>query len=159
LLDVLDGADAAFWIDVPDDELDRHFERRREGHTALVTLVDVVLRLAERVAHELERSRFVEILDREDRLEDTLETGVGTTLGGNVALEELVVRPLLNVDQIGNVDDLLDAAERASQTKVIRDLYRTHSVPFFMGRLPPAPDPMPSKRPRRTARRDYLTST
>ena len=81
LLDVLDRAGAALRIDVPDDELDGDLERRGEGHAALVALVDVVLRLAERVAHELERGRLVEVLDREDRLEDGLQAQVLARLG------------------------------------------------------------------------------
>ena len=45
LLHVLDRARAALRVDVPDDELHRHLERRGEGHAALVALVDVVLRV------------------------------------------------------------------------------------------------------------------
>src|SRR5216683_116289 len=67
LLHVLDRAAAA--LDVPDDELNLDLDRRGVGHTALMAFLDVVLGLAEFVADEFERGRFVEILDRKDRLE------------------------------------------------------------------------------------------
>ena len=85
LLHVLDRAHAALGIDVPDDELDRHLERRGEGHAALMALVDVVLRLAERVAHELERGGLVEVLDREDGLEDPCRPVILARLSGDTS--------------------------------------------------------------------------
>ena len=115
LLHVLDRARAALGIDVPDHELHRDLERRGEGHAALMALVDVVLGLAERVAHELERRRLVEVLDREDGLEDRLQPLVlALPRAATSRLQELLVRPLLDVDQVRDVDDLLDAAEASA---------------------------------------------
>src|SRR5436190_2882552 len=121
LLDVLDGANAALGIDVPDDELDRDLEGGGERHPPLVALLHVVLRLGERVAHELEGGGLVEVLDREDRLEDRLEALVLAGLGGHVLLQELLVAALLDLDQVRDVDDLLDAPERPPEAEVVRN--------------------------------------
>ena len=54
-LDVADRPRAGFLVDVPDDQAQRHLERRGIGHSTLLALLDVVLRLFELVLHELER--------------------------------------------------------------------------------------------------------
>jgi hypothetical protein len=122
LLHVLDGAGAALGIDVPDDQLHGDLERGRERHVPLMALVDVVLGLREPVADELQRGGLVEVLDGKDRLEDRLQALVFPGLRRNVPLQELLVRPLLDLDQIGNVDDLANPAERSAQPQVIRDM-------------------------------------
>src|SRR5262249_15786058 len=91
------------------------------GHAALVAFVDVIFRLAQGVADELERRGLVEVLDGENRLEDRLQPLVLARLGRHVTLQELLVRPLLDVDQIRDVDDLLDAPEPAAESQVVRN--------------------------------------
>ena len=120
LLHVLDRTDTAVRVDVPDDELDGHLERGGVCHAPLVTLLDIVLGLRQRKADELERGGLVEVLDGEDGLEDRLQALVLTLLGRNVLLQELLVRAALDLDQVRDVDDLLDAAERAPGAQVIR---------------------------------------
>src|SRR5262245_40745310 len=120
LLHVLDRARAALRIDVPDHELHGDLQRGRERHAALMALVDVVLRLPEPVADELQRRRLVEVLDREDGLEDRLQALVLAALGRYAALEKLFVRALLDVDQVREFDDLLDPSERAPESQVVR---------------------------------------
>src|SRR5208283_2179438 len=127
LLDVLDRAAAV--LDVPDDELNLDLERRRVGHAALMAFLDVVLGRAELVRDELERRRLVEILDRKDRLENRLQTHVGTVLGRDADLQKIVVRALLNLDQIRNLDDLLDLAERAANAKIASYMNLGHQLP------------------------------
>src|ERR1700733_2706251 len=116
LLDVLDRAAAV--LDVPDDELNLDLQRRGVSHPTLMAFLDVVLGGAELVRDELERRGLVEILDREDRLEDRLQTHVRAVLGRDPDLEKIVIRALLNLDQIRNLDDLLDLAERSANTKI-----------------------------------------
>src|SRR5208282_4692135 len=116
LLDVLDRAAAV--LDVPDDELNLDLERGGVGHAALMAFLDVILGRAELVGDELERRGLVEILDRKHRLEDRLQADVGAVLGRDADLEEVVIRALLNLDQIRNLDDLLDLAERAANAKI-----------------------------------------
>ena len=127
LLDVLDRAPAV--LDVPDDELNLDLERRRVGHAALMAFLDVVLGRAELVGDELQRRGLVEILDRKDRLEDRLQTYVGAVLGRNADLQEIVIRAFLNLDQIRNLDDLLDLAERAANAKIARYMNLGHQLP------------------------------
>ena len=127
LLDVLDRAAAV--LDVPDDELNLDLERRRVGHAALMAFLDVVLGRAELVRDELERRSLVEILDRKDRLEDRLQTYVGAVLGRDADLQKIVVRALLNLDQIRNLDDLLDLAERAANAKIASYMNLGHQLP------------------------------
>ena len=96
---------------VPDDQADRDLDRRGVGHAALQALLDVVLRLLERVRDELERGGLVEIADREDGVEHRLETDRLALLGRHVGLEEPLERAVLNVDQVGDVDDAFDLRE------------------------------------------------
>src|SRR5690606_31961099 len=61
---------------LPHDEAERRLERRRVRHVPLDALLDRVLRLPERVAHVLERELLVHVRDREDLIEDTLQTDI-----------------------------------------------------------------------------------
>ena len=76
LLHVADGLGAGLLVLVPDDQAHDDLDGRGVGHPALVALVDVVLRLLEVVADELQRAGLVEVPDREDRLEDALKPDV-----------------------------------------------------------------------------------
>src|SRR5581483_6543085 len=119
-LDVLDRP--APLLDVPDDELNFDLDRRGVGHPALMAFLDVVFRLAEFVADKLQRGGFVEVLDRKDGLEHRLQADFLALVGGHPALQELVIRTLLNLDEIRNVDNLLDLAERTAHAKIARYL-------------------------------------
>jgi hypothetical protein len=90
---------------VPRHEADRHLEGRGVGHPALQTLLDVVLRLFERVTHELERGGVVEVPDREHGVENGLQAEVLPLLRLDVGLEEMLEGPLLDLDQVGNLED------------------------------------------------------
>ena len=142
LLDVADGSLGAVTAGVVDDELDRHLDRRGVGHAALPTLVDVVLRPLERVPAEHELARAVEVANREHAVEDALKTGVLPLVPGYVGLKELVVRALLNVDQIRDLEDVLDLPEGVSHSKVRlnrrrheRDSYRTTATGTLKPRI------------------------
>src|SRR5262249_29910724 len=116
-----DRLDASLLVDVPDNEADDDLDRRGERHAAGAALVDVVLRLLQVVRDELERAGLREVFDREDALEDTLQTDVLTLVRRNIDLEELVVAPLLDIDQIRNLDDLLELCEALACPKVLLD--------------------------------------
>ena len=133
LLHVLDRARAGLRIDVPDHQLDGDLERRGEGHAALVALLHRVLRLAERVADELQRRGLVEVLDREDRLEHPLQAGIAALARRHAELQELVVRAPLDLDQVGDLDDLPDLAEIPPQADIVR-YANTHSVVLAIAR-------------------------
>src|SRR5690606_548342 len=104
LLDVADDALASL-AHVVHHELRRHLDRRGERHAASATLVDVVLRLFQRVADVDQLTGTVEVTDREHAAEDGLETDVLTLLGIDVRLQELVVAPLLDVDEVRDIYD------------------------------------------------------
>ena len=117
LLDVAHDALATL-AGVVDHELRRHLDRRGVGHAALAALLDVVLRLLEVVADEDELTRPVEVLDREDAAEDGLQADLGPIVLRHVRLEKLVVRRLLDVDEVRNLDNFPDTSEMLADAEV-----------------------------------------
>ncbi len=113
---------------VVDHELVRHLDGRRERHAALAALVDVVLGRLEVVGHEHELARAVEVLDGEDRSKDRLEPNLFPLVRRDVHLEELVVARLLDVDQVGDVDDATHPTEVLADAEVGLD-DRRHRFP------------------------------
>ncbi len=100
LLDVPDASGSGLVVDVPDDQAQRHPERCRIGHAALVALLDVVLRLLELVADEIECRAVGEVLDREHRPENLLEPRQGAHRRRHVHLQEMLVGLTLHLDQV-----------------------------------------------------------
>src|SRR4030095_608316 len=78
---------------------------------ALQAFLHVVLGLLEHIADELERSRVVEVLDREDRVEHGLQAGDLALLGLDLGLQEAFERLLLDLDQVRNLEDRGDLRE------------------------------------------------
>src|SRR5262249_22782571 len=120
LLDVADDALTAI-AGVVDHQLRRHLDGRRERHAALAALFDVVLGLFQVEADEDELARSVEILDGEDAAEDSLKPHLDPLVLRDVGLEELVVRRFLDVDEIGDLDHPVDAAEILADTEIRLD--------------------------------------
>src|SRR5690349_19714352 len=119
LLDVLDAARAGLAVDVPKDQLDRDFQRSGIGHTALMALFDIVLGLAERVAHELEGRSLVKILDRKNRFKNLLQPQILALRRGNILLQKKLIGIFLNLDQIREINDFLDSSKTAANPKII----------------------------------------
>jgi len=71
-LDVLDRPCPGGFIDIKHDQAQRHLQGRRKGHVAGLTLVHVILRLFQLVLDEFKNCGFIEVLDREHRLERPL---------------------------------------------------------------------------------------
>ncbi len=111
LLDVLDRLRAGFLVDIEHDEAQRHLEGSREGHAALTALVDVVFRLLELVADEFQHRGTREVGNREHRAEHRLQALVEATTRGFIDHQELVVRRLLNLDEVRHLGDFLDVSE------------------------------------------------
>ena len=125
LLDVLDRAGAGLLVDIEHDEAERHLERRRVGHAALLALVDVVFRRLERIAHEFELGALAEILDREHRAEDGLQALVQASALGLIDHQELIVGLLLNLDEVRHLGNFVNSAEHLPQALMtIRRLLR-----------------------------------
>src|SRR5215831_11270622 len=64
----------------------------------------LALPVADRIIDEFELADATEIRDREDRREDGLQSDIIPFVGEKVHLQELLVRVLLDFDQIGNRD-------------------------------------------------------
>ena len=111
LLDVLDRARAGLLIGLEHDQAQLDLQRRGVGHVALDAFLDVVLRLLELVGDVFQHGAFVEVLDREDRLEDRLDALVLALAGTDLALQELLVGRALNLDQVRHLHRLGDAPE------------------------------------------------
>ena len=91
LLDVLELARPGVLVHIEHDEAQRHLERRGIRDSALLALLDVVFRLFELVAHELEPRAVREVADRKDRFEDLLQSYGAAALGRAVHLQEVIV--------------------------------------------------------------------
>ena len=114
LLDVLDRLRAGILVDIEHDEAQRHLQRRGIGQVALTALVDVELRTLELVLDEFEHRGAREVGDREHRLEDGLQPLVGTSAFRLLHHQELVVRSLLNLDEVRHLRDFGDLSEEFS---------------------------------------------
>ena len=104
LLHVANGLDGRFFIDVPNDESDDHFERRSKAHTTLPTFIDGVLRLFEGVADKLYRGGLLEILNRKDRPEHAFKANVLAFVGVRSHLQKLLVAIALDFDEVRDFD-------------------------------------------------------
>ena len=149
LLDVLDRTGSRFLVGLKDDQTQLDLQRRGIGHVALNALFDVVLRILELVGNVLEDGAFVEVLDREHRLEDRLDALLLALARTDLALQELFVGGALDLDQVrhlhrfGNTSegfaDALLAGERSGGSdltvdgEIVGDV--SHSV-FPMARDP-----------------------
>ena len=146
LLDVLDRTGARLFIDIEHDEAQRHLERRSIGHAALAALVDVIFRRLEFVFDELELRRIGKIRNREDRLEDRLQALVGTTAHRLLHQQELVVRCLLNLDEVRHLRHFFDCPEKLPYAlatgKRLRHLFSLDSIlPGSAGASPNSRNP------------------
>ena len=121
LLDVLDRLGAGFLVHIEHDQAQRHLQRRGIGHGALLALLDVVFRLLEMVVDIFEERGFREILDREHGRENGLQSLVDAAAFRLRDLEELVVRGLLNLDEVRHLRDLDDLAEVLAEAFASRE--------------------------------------
>ena len=131
LLDVLHRLGLGVRIDFEHDQAQRDLERSREGHAALLALVDVELRLFEFVAHEFEHGLAGEVGDRKHRLEHGLQALVRAPALGLHHLQELIVAFALNLDEVrhfGHFD--LPAKELAEAFAASGGLSFGHGVPL-----------------------------
>ena len=162
-LDVLDRARARILVHFEDDQAERHLQRRGIGHVALLTLVDIVFRRFKLVLHELEHSRVVEILDRENGLKYALDTFAIEWLELVARLQKQIVARFLNLDQVGHFRDFADLAIKFPNTLLtgmrLRHVVLTHQFTALVaGRGPTSRrtgdggDPIPLLFPRRSTR-------
>jgi len=86
---------ARLLVHVEDHQLDRHLDGGGVRHTALAALLFRPLQIADRVGEKFEGGAAVVVGDGEDPLEYGLEPHVPAFFRGDVRLEELGVRLLL----------------------------------------------------------------
>ena len=129
LLDVLDRLGLGLGIDVEHDEAQRHLERRGIGHAALAALIDIVFRRFIFVLDEFEMSGVGEVLDREHRLEHRLQAFVWTAALRRVHQQELIIRGLLDLDQVRHLADFLDVPEHLANALAASECLR-HVAPL-----------------------------
>ncbi len=129
LLDVLDRLGLGLGIDIEHDEAQRHLERRGIGHAALAALVDIVFRRFVLILDEFEMSGVGEVLDREHRLEHRLQALVWTPALRRVHQQELIIRGLLDFDQVRHLADFLDVPEYLANALAARECLR-HVAPL-----------------------------
>ena len=111
LTDVLDRLRRAARFLVVDDKADQYANRRRVGQAAHLAFLDVEYRLAQAIAHVLERRIARVADDREYRLERRVQTDVVAIFDRLVRLQELVVRVDLDRQQVRHVQDRRTLAE------------------------------------------------
>ena len=100
--DVADGTGSRVFIDVPHNQAQRHTQRRGIGHAALDAFINVVFGLVQLVLHEFQFATAGKIFDRENRLQNFLQAGIGSFGCRNAYLKKLTVGALLYFNQIGH---------------------------------------------------------
>ncbi len=100
LLDVLDLAGAGIGIHHPDDQAQRYAQRRSEVDATLTALIHVVFRTVEFVTDIFQRRSIAEVLDGEYRFEHGMQAGALAVFHRHVHLQELLIRVLLNFDEV-----------------------------------------------------------
>jgi hypothetical protein len=81
-----------------------------------MALVHIVLGLVEHIRDVFQGSALAEVLDREDAPEYGLESGVLPRFGRDLLLQKAPVGILLNIYQVGDIDDVLDLGEVLSRS-------------------------------------------
>src|SRR5690606_20432872 len=89
-----------------------HLERRRIGQIALTAFIDVKLRGFEFVIDEFQHRSAGEIRNREYRLENRLQSLVGTATFRLVYHEELVVGCFLNLNKVRHLRNFRNFSEK-----------------------------------------------
>src|SRR5262249_52616636 len=139
LLDVANRLGAGLLVGVPYDETNDHLDGRGVSHATLAALIDVVFGLLEVIRDELKRRGLGEVLDREDALEDALEPDVLALIERYILLQKLLVALLLDVDQVGDVDDLRDLREALPNAEIV--LNDGCHLPLISSGRPRPPNP------------------
>ncbi len=104
-LDVLDRLCAGVFVDIKHDQTQRDLQRGAVGHVALHTFLNVVLRLFQFVFHEFQMRRFVEILDREHRLEHAHDAFAVRRIRLVARFQEKFVRAFLNLNKVRHFEN------------------------------------------------------
>ena len=102
------------------DEPDRHRERGLVRHVLLAALLDGELRITKAVIGELDGQRAGVVLDRRDVV-DGLAQSVS---------DEPIERGLLNINQVGEVEDVLQARETLARHRRSDTARQRRQLPY-----------------------------
>jgi len=123
LLDVADGTQAGCFVDVKSRETEGYTERSRVGHAALLALFNVVFRLFQLIAHEIDFGAAGEILDREYGGKNFLKAFVEARGVWRFALQEFFVGVTLNLDQVRHFAHFRNLSEGAANAFAAREAF------------------------------------
>ncbi len=101
LLDVADALGAAVRVGIVGDQANRDLDRHFIGHPPLDALFHGVFRFAKGVVDELQGTGPVEIPDRENTLENPLQTLVQALVRRHIQLQKLREGAALHLDEMG----------------------------------------------------------
>jgi hypothetical protein len=111
LLDVLDRLGAGVFVDIEHDQAQGHLQRRGKVMSRWRHSSTSYFGCFELVAHELQHRGAGKIGNRKHRLEHRLQSFSSKRPFRLVDLQELVVRRLLNLDEVGHRGDFADGSE------------------------------------------------
>src|SRR5204863_5524312 len=103
-------------------------------HAALAAFVDVIFRRFEFVFDEFEHRGIGEIRNRENRLEHGLQPLVGPPALRFLHQQELIVRRLLNLDEVRHLCDFLDFPEKLTNALATGECLRHYLLSFCRNR-------------------------
>ena len=119
--DVFDRFSTGFFIDIKHNQSQRHLKRTAVGHVTLLTFLDIIFWLFKIIADKFQHAGLVEILDRKDRLKNTLYTFTihrDRLISGR---QEQFIGRLLHFNQIGHLQDFTDFAIIFAQTFLAKE--------------------------------------
>ncbi len=76
-----------------------------------MALLHVILGLVQHIGNILQRGALAEILDRKDTPENRLKPEIPSGLRRNLLLEKSTVGVFLDINQVGNINDILNFCE------------------------------------------------
>ena len=146
LFDVFHRLRACIFIDIKHDQTKRNLKRRGIGHVALLTFFYVILGLFELIFNEFQNGCFVEILNREDRLENTINPFAIKRRVTVARAQEKIVGRFLNLNKVRHIEDFANFTVIFAETflaeetlrHVSRHLSNSHGQRTQSG---PAPQP------------------
>ncbi len=135
LLDLFDRFRARVLVNIEDNQLQPHLERRCVGQVTLHTLLHIELRRLEFVRNVFKCCALIEVDDRENAFEDTAKTIIGALGERRMHLQKLLIGGALHFDEVWHVDGFGNTTEGFADTFFFRER-KSHLLFRF---LPPTP--------------------
>ena len=91
LFNILDRFRAGFVVNVENNQTQRHFQRCRIGHAALLAFLDIVFRALKIIGNKFQHGCAAEIGDWKHGFENRLQTVLVAAFGGRFHLQKLII--------------------------------------------------------------------